>query len=526
MSESDVEQLDALIEQLPAETRVLVLMLRKHAEQQREQLQAQKEQIAKQTEVIDKLTAQVEKLQRMLFGRRSERMPTVDEELRKKAEPEVTVDGDPMPDDERRRKHEQRRHARQKSEAKRKANKQARQELPTHDIEVLVRAEQLPEGMTRDDFRVVGEGTICERTDYFPGHYVRVRYILETLASKDGELIIRATPPPGVGKSVKYGPGIHANVVAAKCADSMPLYRIAKRLGRAGIHMPRSTLCSMFHRTAEMLVPIYDALLEEMRRDEYLHADETSLRVQAKGGCSKGWIWTAVAQRTVVFRFDPSRGASAAEALLGEGEGNLCIDGYSGYNSSTTDGRTRSGCWCHARRKVFESISSAPHAKELLEMIGELFVVERKVAEDDLLGRQAHLERRRRESTAILDRIDEWVAEHKDSSPPSFPLSEALTYLTNQRTALRRFLDDPKIPLHNNIAERHLRIVAIGRKNFLFAGHHEGAQNLAVLQSIVATCQLHDVNPEAYLADVLVRIASGCNVEPLLPWNWAPNAEG
>jgi len=105
-------------------------------------------------------------------------------------------------------------------------------------------------------------------------------------------------------------------------------------------------------------------------------------------------------------------------------------------------------------------------------------------------------------------------------------LSEALTYLTNQRTALRRFLDDPKIPLRNNIAERHLRIVAIGRKNFLFAGHHEGAQNLAVLQSIVATCQLHDVNPEAYLADVLVRITPGCDVEPLLPWNWAPSAEG
>ena len=98
--------------------------------------------------------------------------------------------------------------------------------------------------------------------------------------------------------------------------------------------------------------------------------------------------------------------------------------------------------------------------------------------------------------------------------------------MTNQREALRRFLEDPKIALHNNIAERHLRIVALGRKNFLFAGHQEGAQNLAVLQSIVATCQLHEVNPEVYLADVVVRLTPGCNVEPLLPWNWVPSEQG
>ena len=132
-------------------------------------------------------------------------------------------------------------------------------------------------------------------------------------------------------------------------------------------------------------------------------------------------------------------------------------------------------------------------------------------------GTKAHLKRRRRDSGAILDRIDEWIAKHKDSSPPSFPLSEALTYLTNQREALRRFLDDPKIPLHNNIAERHLRIIAMGRKNFLFAGHQEGAQNLAILQSVVATSLLHDINPEAYLADLLVRLTPGCDIEPLLP---------
>lgn len=520
MGASDLEQIDALIEHLSPEAKLVTLTLRQLAKQQSEQL-------AKQTELIAKLTAQVESLRRMLFGPRSERMPTIDEELRKQGpQPEVTVDGEPMPTDDKKRKRELRRHARRKSEAQREANKQARKELPTHDIEVPVRAEQLPEGMTLDDFRIVGEGTIVERIDYVPGRYVRLRYILETLASKDGEHIIRATPPPGVGKAVKYGPGIHANVVAAKCGDAMPLYRIAKRLDRAGISTARSTLCAMFHRAAVMLAPIYDGLLEEARNDRYVHADETSLRVQAKGGCKKGWIWTLISQQAAVFRFDPSRGAAAAEALLGEGEGNLCIDGYSGYNSSTKGRRKRSGCWSHARRKVFEALSSAPHAQELIGLIRELYIIERDVAEADELGTAAHLQRRQRDSAAVLGRIDAWIAKHKDSSPPSFPLSEALTYLTNQRKALRRFLDDPKIPLDNNIAERHLRVIAIGRKNFLFAGHDEGAQNLAVLQSIVATCQLHGVNSEAYLADVLVRVGTERNVETLMPWNWTASAKG
>ena len=520
MGVSDLEQIDALIEGMPLESKLLFLALRELTKQQSEQL-------AKQTEVIAKLTAPVENFQRMLFGRRSERMPTIDEDLRRTGpQPELTVDGKPMPEDEKERKRELRRHARRKSEKKREANREARKELPSLDVEVPVDARLLPEGMTREDFRVVGDGTVFERIDYIPGRYVRFRYILETLASKDGEHIIRATPPPGVGKAVKYGPGLHANVVAAKCGDSMPLYRIAKRLDRAGISTARSTLCAMFHRVAEMLAPIYDGLLEEARRDRYVHADETSLRVQAKGGCKKGWVWTLVARRAAVFRFDPSRGAAAAETLIGDGEGNLCIDGYSGYNSSTKGRRKRSGCWSHARRKVFEALSSAPHARELLELIRELYIIEREVAEADELGTAAHLARRQRDSAAILKRIDAWIAEHKDASPPSFPLGEALTYLINQRKPLRRFLDDPKIALDNNIAERHLRVIAIGRKNFLFAGHDEGAQNLAVLQSIVATCQLHDVNPEAYLADVLVQIETSRDVEALMPWNWTPSTKG
>jgi transposase len=203
-------------------------------------------------------------------------------------------------------------------------------------------------------------------------------------------------------------------------------------------------------------------------------------------------------------------------------EQKLCVDGYSGYNEVVDDSaRTRCGCWGHARRKVFESLSSAPYARELLDLIGSLFKVEHEAADAEELGTTRHLARRKKDAAPLIADIYAWVDAHSGADPPSFPLTAALTYLVNQRETLERFLEDPKVPLDNNTAERALRIVALGRKNFLFAGHEEGAQNLAVLQTIVATCLLHGVNPEAYIADVLVRLDDDADVDTLLPWNWA-----
>ncbi|MEE9386429.1 MAG: transposase [Nannocystaceae bacterium] len=166
--------------------------------------------------------------------------------------------------------------------------------------------------------------------------------------------------PPGVGKGVKYGPGLHANVVVAKCGDSMQLYRIAKRLARASIPTARSSLCALFHRAAGIAVPLYDGMMAEARADKHVHADETPLRVQVKGGCRRGWIWTLISKRVAAFAYDPSRSGEAAERLIGTGDGNLCVDGYSGYNESTRDNRTRSGYWAHARGARFSSHAVRP----------------------------------------------------------------------------------------------------------------------------------------------------------------------
>ncbi len=491
------------------------------------------------TDHIDKIEAENKLLRHKLYGRRSEKMPTVADDLRRKGpQPEHTVDGTPMPEDKKRRAHERRRHARKKSEEQRRVNRETRKDVPAENIEVRVRDDQFPEGLTREDFRTMGgEPTVVERIEWVPGRFVRLRYHLEAVVSKDGEHVVRAEPPPGVAPGLQYGPGLHAHVVTSKCADSQPLHRISRALGRDGVHMPRSSLCSIFHRVAGQLSPIYSEVLGAARSASHVHADETTMPVQKKGGCKKGWIWICVSDQAIVYRFDSSRGAAAAKKLMGDApdlgeddDGNalqqkLSVDGYSGYNAVVDDGdRVRCGCWGHARRKVFESLNSAPHAQELLDLIGKLFKVEHDAADAEELGTAKHLSRRKKCSAPIVVEIYAWVTAQSGTDPPSYPLTTALTYLVNQREALERFLEDPKVPLDNNAAERALRIVAIGRKNFLFAGHDEGAQNLAVLQTIVATCLHHGVNPEAYIADVLVRIGPDVDVQALLPWNWAQTA--
>ena len=165
---------------------------------------------------------------------------------------------------------------------------------------------------------------------------------------------------------------------------------------------------------------------------------------------------------------------------------------------------------------------TVPEARELLDLIVDLYLTERGAAERDILGTEAHLLLRQAESRPIVDKIDAWVDENDGRYPPGSKLGQALAYATKQRAALRRFLDDPKLPLDNNSAERGLRIFALGRKNSLFGGHVEGPKNLAVPQSIIATCRLHGVNSYEYMKDLIIRVQHhpARDLDELLPWNW------
>jgi len=484
-------------------------------------------QLTEMSQNLARLTEQLAEFQRLLFGRRSEKLPSMATQVRRVVEEhELTVDGEAMPSEPKARKREQLRHRRKKSEAVRKVRRTIKKSLPVVHERVNVRPEQLPPGTRFEDYRVVQSGETVRRIEHVREHLVVVEYALQTLASKDGQSIIKATAPLGVNEGGSYGPGLHAHVVVAKCADSIPFHRLGRMLGRAGAPLARSTLCTLFHRVGEMLEPIYMLLMDEARRDPYLHADETTLLVQAEAQCRIGWIWGLMSARVIAYTFADSRSGAVAKKLIGESQGYLTVDGYSGYNEFDEGNgkRIRVGCWAHCRRKFFEALKSEPRALEVLELICSLYVIERRAVLEGVAGTQEHLRRRQTDSLAVVESIEQWVDDEQGKHSPKSAMGKALGYAVKQRLRLRRFMQDAKLALDNNYAERNLRIIAVGRKNFLFAGSDACAQHLAILQTIVSTCLLNSVNPYEYIKDVLIRVQQHKHrhLPELLPWNWKP----
>ena len=522
------EALDELEAKLDPAARFVVATLRDENAQQRKQLDANIEQIRILADQIAILTEQVADLTRRLFGNRSEKLPTVKEELRRRVDPdELTVDGTPMPTEPEARAKEKRRKSRKSGEPERKRKRELRKNIPVVLEEKTITAEQLPEGYTLDDFRKLGDGKLVGRIEHIREHLIIERFILETMISKDGEHIIVAEAPPGVVDGGHYGPGLHAHVVVSRCDDTMPLYGSEKALERAGYPIARSTLCTMFHRVADQLRPIYEELRSVVRAGRYVHADETVQRVLDKEHCLKGWMWVILSKQAIAYQYSDHRDSATARDLLGNTTGNLTIDGYGAYNclSEKDAKRDRSACWGHARRKLLEAIPEGVKEhenREVVAMIANLYQIESQAEARRILGTSEHLELRQSKSQRIVKAIWKWIDARVGKHSPASKMSKALTYATKQRARLERFLHDPKLGLDNNPAERALRIVALGRKRSLFAGSSEHAQNLAVLHSIVASCRLHEVNPYEYIRDMLIRVQThpASRVAELMPWRW------
>jgi len=209
--------------------------------------------------------------------------------------------------------------------------------------------------------------------------------------------------------------------------------------------------------------------------------------------------------------------------------GALVCDGYTGYNVvEDPDQRVRGGCWCHARRKFFDAKSTAPQeAERAITEMRELFRVEHEARVRGIVGTAEHLALRGARSKPVVDKLFEWLVELQPAVLPKSPLGAALTYMRNQRERLKLFLTDPRIPLHNNASERRLRVVALGRKNYLFVGHPRAGRLFAGLYSLIGTCIANEVEPTAYLADVLTRVddaKTDDEIDALLPDSWTPLA--
>ena len=333
------------------------------------------------------------------------------------------------------------------------------------------------------------------------------------------------TPDKWVEKS-QYAPSFVAHLVTAKCADSIPIYRLEKEYQRTGVPISRSTMTDLFHRAASLLAPLAARLVLLVRMSDIVRADETSQKVMDAKKCRTGFIWTfraRVPEPLITYVFAPSRSGETALKVLGGTTGSLVIDGYTGYNTVIdVDGRTRVGCNAHCRRYWFDALGSAPEeARKALDFILGLYRVEHDALADGIVGTPEHLERRKTRSTAVRASFREWIEVQKPLWEPQSPLGKAIKYTLNQWEHLGRFIEDVRIPLDNNESEAALRRVAMGRKNFLWVGSDKAGENLAGLYSLVATCEANGVNPVEYLQDVLMRISNQKEkIDDLLPHRW------
>ena len=319
--------------------------------------------------------------------------------------------------------------------------------------------------------------SVSEAFEFVPARLIRREHRQERRICGCGTFLYGAAVER-VADGVLYGPGLHAHVVVARCADSIPVERLARSLRRAGVAMGRSTLNDLFHRVADLTRPIYDRMLERIAASEYVSADETTIKVQQKGKCRTAWMWTFITSELVTYVFSASRSGATPVEVLGETTGNLQVDGYTGYNHVTRpEGRIRSGCWSHVRRKFFEAMkTAADEARHALDEILKMYLVEYEALDRNIAGTEAHRLLRRAKTRPIVDKLFTWLEQEQDKHLPKSPLRQAIGYAINQKDALPVFLDDAKISLDNNLSERMLRLIALGRKNFLFVGHDEGGR--------------------------------------------------
>ncbi len=473
-----------------------------------------KEARALQTQVGElesKLTAlqtTVEGLQRRLFGPKTEKMPSPATELRSRKPPKEDA--------------EQRRLA---ALARRRERAALKEKLREETIRHPVAPEQkrCPHCGGMADRRV-GEGKHTTVYEYVPGSFVRQQHYQETLACACGDYIVTADPPPKPFEKSHYGPGFVAHLAVMKCADSIPLHRLAKQYQRLGIPMSRSTLTDLFHAAAEKLTPLSERLLQCIARSDVVQADETPMLMQQPH--HRGYLWTFLCDKLIAYRFSPSRSGETPRQVLGGSSGTLVVDAYTGYNRVTdVDGRTRAGCLAHVRRKFFEALSTAPvEAHRAMDLILDVYNVEHEAKERGIVRTAEHHELRQTRGRAAMGALHVWLLGQQDAHPPKSPMGQAVSYALKQWPTLLRFLDDVRIPPDNNSAESALRVAALGRKNFLFVFDATKGANLAGLYSLVSTCESCGVDPVAYLRDVLLRIDT-CpvsKIDELLPDHWKP----
>jgi transposase len=358
-----------------------------------------------------------------------------------------------------------------------------------------------------------------EQLEHLPSNFVVLEHIRHKYACEhcnsgrcqqcDGNahVDLAAKPQQRIEKGLA-GPGLLAYVVTSKLADHLPLHRLEQIFARQQVHISRSTLCGWMAAAARVVEPLHKLMCNRVRQSDVLHTDDTIVPIQHEGHCRSGRLWTYVGDQNhpyIAYDFTPTRSGQGPLAWLGTWKGFLQADAYAGYDKLYARGDViEVACWAHARRKFFEAQESdAARSLWMLEMIRRLYAVESEAAGRDAPTR---LLLRQSQSAPILGQIRLWLIEQQAQVLPRSPIAQAMGYALNQWPALVIFTTDARLSPDNNVAERALRRVAIGRKNWLFSGHDESAQGHAILWSLIASAQRHEIDVQLYLRSVLAHL--------------------
>jgi transposase len=440
----------------------------------------------------------------------------------------------------------------QKLKTRRINHKHGRRKLPDH----LPRVE-IPHDLTEKqkscpccgEMRVCIGSAISEQLEIVVESLKVLKHVRHKYACKacgegcarcDGQAHIEiAAPAAGPIEKGLPGPGLVSYVIVGKLVDHLPLYRMENRFARQDIEISRSTMCGWMLAAAALVTPLVELMVRRVKQSRVVHTDDTRIPVMAAGKCRSGRIWPYIGDEDNpynIYKYTPDRTRAGPQEFLSDYQGYLQADAYGGYDGIFTGGKViEVACWAHARRKFFEAKETdGRRGAQMLEMVRRLYAVEDEattlVAELLTNQPQATAQQgyelirllRQEKSVPILAEVKIWLDAEKELVLPRSPMGGAITYVLNQWAALNRYVEQGYLKIDNNVAERAVKRVAIGRKNWLFAGHDESGAAYALLWSLLASAERHGLNPQRYLTSVLAKIGQTdpSELEQFLPDVW------